>query len=216
MIALLAAGTALASCATQQREPVPVVPVAEAPAEAPAVAAKPELGSFGFDATGMDTTVLPGDNFYQYANGTWARYTPIPADKSNYGMFTKLDDLSRERTRTIVEEAAKDPANKIGAAYASFLDEAAVEAKGLAPFEPWLGEVRALDGKAGYAALLARAERLGIGTPFPMFIGQDDKQPDQYGLFMVQGGLGMPHRDYYLCDASRRPARQIVAPVTRC
>ena len=60
---------------------------------------------------------------------------------------------------TIVEEAAKDPASKIGAAYASFLDEAAVEAKGLAPFEPWLDEVRALSSKPGYAALVARADR---------------------------------------------------------
>jgi len=199
LIAMLAAGTALASGATQQPEPTPVAPVAlrvEAPATAPA--AKPEIGTFGFDTAGMDTTVLPGDNFYQYSNGTWAKNTPIPADKSNYGMFTKLDDLSRERTRTIIEEAAKDPGNKIGAAYASFLDEAAVEAKGLAPFDPWLGEVRALSSKAGYAALLARAERLGINTPFGLGIGQDDKRPDRYGLFMVQGGIGMPDRDYYL------------------
>ena len=198
LIALLAAGTALASCAAQQPGPAPAAPLVEAPEPAPTPAAKPEIGSFGFDTAGMDTNVAPGDNFYQYANGTWARNTPIPADKSNYGMFTKLDDLSRERTRTIVEEAAKDPANKVGAAYASFLDEAGVEAKGLAPFEPWLGEIRALSSKAGYAALLARAERLGVSTPFPMFIGQDDKQPDQYGLFMVQGGIGMPDRDYYL------------------
>ena len=198
LIAMLAAGTALAGCATQQPGPAPAPPLVETPAPAPVPVARPEIGSFGFDAAGMDTTVLPGDSFYQYANGTWAKNTPIPADKSNYGMFTKLDDLSRERTRTIVEEAVKDPANKIGAAYASFLDEAAVEARGLAPFEPWLGEVRALSSKAGYAALLARAERLGIGTPFPMFISQDDKRPDRYGLFMVQGGLGMPDRDYYL------------------
>src|SRR3990170_951063 len=128
LIALLAAGTALASCATPQPEPAPIVaPPVEAPAPAPA--AKPELGSFGFDATGMDSAAAPGDNFYQYANGTWARNTPIPADKSNYGMFTKLDDLSKERTRLIIEDSAKDPASKIGAAYASFLDEAAVEAR---------------------------------------------------------------------------------------
>ena len=64
----------------------------------------------------------PGDNFYNHANGTWAKNTPIPADKSNYGMFTKLDDISRERTRVIIEEQAKDPASKIGIAYNAFLD----------------------------------------------------------------------------------------------
>ena len=89
---------------------------------APAVAAssaKPQYGTFGFDTAGMDKSVAPGDNFYQYANGTWVRNTAIPADKSNYGMFTVLEDLSRDRTRQIIEEQAKDPNSKIGNAFAS-------------------------------------------------------------------------------------------------
>ena len=202
LIVVLAAGTALAGCAVQ---PVPPVAVSPAVAEAapPAPAPQPQIGTFGFDKTGMDTTVLPGDNFYQFANGTWAKTTPIPPDKSNYGMFTVLDDLSKERTRTIVEEAAKDPSNKIGNAYSSYLDAATVEAKGLSPFEPWLNEIRSLSSKSGYPALLARAERLGIGTPFAAFIGQDDKQPEHYALTMVQGGIGMPDRDYYLSNDAK-------------
>ena len=72
-------------------------------------AAKPQLGNFGFDMAGMDTAVAPGDDFYAFANGTWARTTAIPADKSNYGMFTALDDLSKERTRLILEEAKNGP-----------------------------------------------------------------------------------------------------------
>ena len=196
LIAMLAAGTALASCATQQPEPAPVVPPAEAPAPAPAP--RPEIGSFGFDMAGMDTSVLPGDNFYQYSNGTWARNTPIPADKSNYGMFTKLDDLSRERTRTLIEESAKDPNSRIGAIYASFMDEAALEAKGLAPFTPWLDQIRGTTTKAALPKLYADASRMAVGMPFGGFVGQDDKQPDQYILSMYQSGLGMPDRDYYL------------------
>ncbi|HEU4704916.1 MAG TPA: M13 family metallopeptidase, partial [Sphingomicrobium sp.] len=204
MIVLLAATSALAGCAAHRVAPVEAAPAVEPAAAAEAAPApKPELGSFGFDTAGMDTTVRPGDNFYQFANGTWAKNTPIPADKSNYGMFTRLDDLSKDRTKTIVEEAAKDPSNKIGNAYSSYLDEAAVEAKGLAPLEPWLGEVRSLKSKAGYPALLARAERLGIGTPFAAFIGQDDKQPENYALTMVQGGIGMPDRDYYLSSDAK-------------
>ena len=62
-------------------------------------APKPQYGAFGFDTAGMDPSVAPGDDFFGYANGTWARNTPIPADKSRYGMFNVLDDLSRERTR---------------------------------------------------------------------------------------------------------------------
>ncbi|HXG81759.1 MAG TPA: M13 family metallopeptidase [Sphingomicrobium sp.] len=177
-----------------------------APAEVPpppAPAPKPELGTFGFDSAGMDRSVLPGDNFYQFANGTWARNTPIPADKSNYGMFTKLDDLSKERTRAIIEEAAKDPNSKIGTAYNSYLDTAGIEAKGLAPIQPWLGEIKALSSRANYVALAAKAGRYGIGIPFGLFVGQDDKSPDRYVTQMFQGGIGMPDRDYYLLADER-------------
>ena len=196
-MAMLAAGTALASCTASPPPEVaaPVVP-AEVPAAAPAP--KPELGTFGFDTSGMDSTVLPGNNFYQYANGVWAKGTEIPADKSNYGMFTRLDDISKERTRAIIEDAAKDPTNKIGLAYNAFLDTAAIEAKGLAPLQPWLTEINRLDKRSGYAGLLAKAGRYGVGTPFGLFVGQDDKQPDRYVAAMYQGGIGMPDRDYYL------------------
>ncbi len=203
-IVFLAATTALAGCAATTAPPVEVAGpvVVETPAQV-AVAPKPELGTFGFDTAGMDTSVRPGDNFYQYANGTWARNTPIPADKSNYGMFTKLDDLSKERTRLIIEEAAKDPNNKIGAAYASFLDEAAVEAKGLAPFQPWLNQIKAVNSKADLPALYAAADRMGISQPFPAFIGLDDKVNTQYAYTMVQGGIGLPDREYYLAKDAR-------------
>ncbi len=177
-------------------------PAPEAPAVAAAPAAKPQLGTFGFDAAGMDTAVAPGDDFYAFANGTWTRTTAIPADRSNYGMFTALDDLSKERTRLILEEAKNDPSSKIGRAYAAFLDEAAVEARGLAPIQPWLNKIRATD-KAGMPALMAEADRNGVGHLFGGFVGQDDKNPDVYIYTMFQGGIGMPDRDYYLKDSER-------------
>src|SRR3546814_17307212 len=105
----------------------------------------------------MDRTVLPGDDFYAYANGAWAKATAIPADKSNYGVFTELADLSQQRTRDILEAAKSDPNSKICRASSAFLDPAAVEAKGLAPVEPWLNKVRPVD-KAGLAALFAEAD----------------------------------------------------------
>ena len=205
-LAYLSATTMLAGCAARDAAPPVLAPPAEAVAVDPApvpAAPKPKLGTFGFDTPGMDTNVRPGDNFYQYANGTWAKTTPIPADKSNYGMFTMLDDLSKERTRLIIEEAAKDPDNKIGAAYASYLDEAAVEAKGLAPFRPWLDQIKAVDSKAALPALFAAADRMGISHPFPSFIGLDDKVNTQYAFTLVQGGIGMPDRDYYLGTDAR-------------
>ncbi len=181
----------------------------EKAATAPATetTAKPEIGDFGFDLTGMDKNVQPGDDFYGYANGTWAKNTQIPADKSNYGMFTALADLSQKRTQEILEGAKADPNSMIGRAYSSYLDSAAVEAKGLAPIQPWLTKVRAVD-KAGLAKLLSEADRSGIQHFFGGYVGQDDKNPDVYIYTMFQGGIGMPDRDFYLKDNERNTKLQ--------
>jgi putative endopeptidase len=199
-VVFLAASTALAGCAasTAQLPPPPVQAEAAPDSPPPPTAPKPQYGTFGFDSAGMEKDVAPGDNFYQFANGTWAKNTPIPADKSNYGSFNILDDLSRERTRGLIEDQAKDPNSKIGNTYASFMDTAAIEAKGLSSFEPWLSEIRGVNAKADLAKVYADADRLGIGGPFGMFIGQDDKLPEQYALNLFQAGIGMPDRDYYL------------------
>jgi len=204
LLTLLAASTALSACATshvtpaERAEQTAIVADAAVGPVAPATADRPQIGSFGFDFAGMDRSVAPGDSFYTYANGTWVRTTPIPADKSNFGMFTVLDDLSRSRTKEILDEARGDPASRIGNAYASFLDEAGVEARGLAPIRPWLDRIKAVTAKSGYAALVAEADRAGIGGPVGAFVNQDDKNPDVYALNLVQAGLGMPDRDYYL------------------
>ncbi|WP_294322667.1 M13 family metallopeptidase [uncultured Sphingomonas sp.] len=197
VLTTLLAASALSACTTAPTGPVETA--ATTPAPAPEAAApKPEIGDFGFDVAGMDRSVKPGDNFYKYANGNWERITPIPADKSNYGMFTALDDLSKTRTRELLDAAKGDPNSKIGTAYATYLDQAAIEAKGLAPIQPWLNEIKGLSSKAGYAALAAKASQAGVGAPFGAYVGPDDKQPTVYALQTAQGGLGMPDRDYYL------------------
>ena len=185
------------------------VPALAKDAAAPATSApaKPQIGDFGFDLTGMDKSVQPGDDFYAYANGTWAKNTAIPADKSNYGMFTALADLSQKRTQEILEAAKADPNSMIGRAYASYLDSAAVEAKGLAPIQPWLAKIRSVD-KAGLAALLAEADRSGVAHFFGGYVGQDDKNPDVYIYTIGQGGIGMPDRDFYLKDSERNTKLQ--------
>lgn len=170
-------------------------------------AAKPEIGDFGFDLGGMDKSIQPGDDFYGYANGTWAKNTQIPADKSNYGMFTALNDLSQTRTREILDTAKGDPNSMIGRAYASYLDSATVEAKGLAPIQPWLNKIRAVE-KPGLAALLAEADRSGVQHFFGGYVGQDDKNPDVYTYIIFQGGIGMPDRDFYLKENERNTSLQ--------
>ncbi len=203
------AGSALALCASAFAQP-------DAPSSAPA-AGKPAYGTYGFDTTGMDTSAAPGDNFYQYANGTWAKNTPIPADKSNYGMFSVLDDLSKARTKDILDAARNDPTSKIGNAYTAYLDLKTVEAKGLTPIKPWLDQIKAVKTKADYAAIVAKAMRSGVATPFNGYVGQDDKAPDTYIYSVSQSGLGLPDRDYYLSDSPQmaKTRTEYVAYLTR-
>lgn len=188
----LAAGASVAQADQTQTNQTPADPAKSDPA------AKPTYGSYGFDSAGMDKSVKPGDDFYDYANGTWAKNTPIPADKSNYGAFNTLDDLSRERTKAILDAAQVDPNSKIGNAYASYLDAATVEKKGLAPVKPWLAKIKAVKDKASYAKLTAEAARAGIDGPFGFYVNQDDKDPETYILVLHQSGLGLPDRDFYL------------------
>lgn len=207
LIALAISGAsilALGACSTPAVQTSAVEPaVATTPAVAAPMRPQPTYGNFGMDMAGMDRTILPGNDFYGYANGQWARSTPIPADKSNFGMFSVLGDLSLDRTRGILDSARGDPSSAIGRAYASYLDEAGIEARGLAPLTPWLSEIRGLSSKAGYAALAAKADRAGISTLFGGYVGQDDRSPDHYIYTMGQGGIGMPDRDYYLGTAER-------------
>lgn len=195
---LALASVSLSACATHGAGDAPAAAPESAASTPAAPAPKPALGNYGFDESGMNRAVAPGDNFYQYANGTWEKNTPIPADKANYGMFTALDDLSKQRTQDILDEAKNDPASKIGNAYAAYLDEATVEARGLAPIKPWLDAIKAVRTRADYVAAVAQASRNGVPTPFGGYIGQDDKEPEQYIFTLSQSGLGMPDRDYYI------------------
>ncbi len=88
----------------------------------------------------------------------------------------------------------------LGRAYASYLDSATIEARGLAPIRPWLGKIKALKDRTGYSALVVEATQMGVGGPYLAYAWQDDKQPDRSILVMDQGGTGMPDRDMYLSD----------------
>ena len=138
----------------------------------------PQLGSFGFDSAGMDTSVSPADDFYLYASGKWAAQTPIPADKSNYGMFTALDDLSKDRVKLVLETEKDRKGSKAGDVYASYIDQAAVEKKGLKPIQSWLKTVRGVKSKVAFETLMPTAARNGVGALFGGYVGQDDKNPD--------------------------------------
>ncbi len=200
LLVLAASTTMLAGtlhAAVPRAAAAPVKKAAVGPVAGPA-ADRPQIGSFGFDAAGMDRAIRPGDNFYDFANGGWAKATPIPADRSNFGMFNVLEDLSNDRMRGIIEAAAKTPGSQIGDLYASFTDEGAVNARGLAPVKPQLAAIMAIKDRAAYARALGAALRDGVSGPIGASVSIDDKNPDRPVVQVGQSGLGLPDRDYYL------------------
>jgi putative endopeptidase len=164
------------------------------------------FGRWGFDETGIDPAVNPGDSFFDYVNGAWAARTDIPADKTRYGMFDALTDKTQEQVRAIVEEAARSGAaadtdtdtGKIGALYNAFMDEGHIERLDLAPIAADLAEIRETTTRPGIAALMGRSKRGLGGSLFNISINDDEKAPDRETLHVSQGGLGLPDRDYYL------------------
>ena len=158
----------------------------------------------------MDRSVPPGASFYRYANGHWLATTPIPPDKSNYGLFTALSDLSDERTREIIETSSGAPGSEersISDLYRSFLDEAAIEAKGLAPLQNRLKEIASIRNKTGVVHEFARLARELEDSPLETQVGQDDRDPEHHIANLGQGGLGLPDRDMY--DPEAKPFAEV-------
>jgi predicted metalloendopeptidase len=200
----LALAMTLAACANPPKAPEPVA-VQPAAAEAPAV---PALSS-GLFLDNFDKSVRPQDDLYRFVNGTWLAKTEIPADKSNYGSFTRLADEAEADLRVIVEEAAaaKAPAGSdqqlFGDFYSSFMDEAAAEQHGLAPLEPEVARIDAIKNRKQLLEYLARAQMIEVSNPIRFYIQPDAKRPDVYTIYADQSGLGMPERDYYLSKDAR-------------
>src|SRR5882672_1839352 len=163
----------------------------------------PKYGTWGFDVTGMDLSVKPGDDFFRYANGKWADRTQIPSDRTRYGNFDKLAELSENRLHALLEDAAagkiNDPdASKVAAAYASFMDEARADQLDAKPIERELAEIRRMTTKDQMTALMGKSNTSGFVSILPVYISIDAKAPTKYTVTAATGGLGLPDRDYYL------------------
>lgn len=168
------------------------------------IAATPADGSFGFDVAGMDRSIRPGDDFYAYADDAWTKKTVIPPDEGRVAMFLQMQLRSLGQVRTILDDAARRTGTKIGDFYASFLDEAAIDRKGIEPIRPELDQLAAVTGKPALAAFAASAQRQGVGGMFAVpwglaqMVSPDDRTPEAEIFHLRQGGLGLPDRDYYL------------------
>ena len=174
---------------------------AKAPPAPPA--AKPAIGSFGLDLAAGESSVKPGDDFFAYANGKWYDTFEIPSDRSSFGAFVELDELSKQRVREIVEQAAAgtQPAGsaqqKIGDYYASFMDESGIEAQGLTPAREALRRISSAASRQDIATVFGLP---GYASLFDIDLPPDLKNPDRYSVVISQSALGLPDRDYYLKD----------------
>ena len=165
-------------------------------------AAHSPFGAWGFDLAGRDTSVKPGDDFNEYANGTYLRTTEIPADKSRFGPFDVLYENAQSQLKSIIETSAAYPANenarKVGALYASFMDEAKIEQLGATPLAADLAAVKAVTDHAGMARLMGESHSGFGGSLFGIDVFEDLKNPNLNSAYLGQGSLGLPDRDYYL------------------
>ncbi len=176
----------------------------------------------GLDLAGRDLAVRPGDDFFAYANGGWIKSVEIPADRASWGAGAILAErVDKEVQDLILDLAASAPrpgteAAKIADHYAAFMDEAAIEAKGTAPLQPTLSRIAAITDRRALSAYLGaqmradvdvmNATSLRTDNVFGLWVAADFDQPTAYAPFILQGGLSLPNRDYYLSDEPRMAA----------
>jgi len=198
--ALLAAGPAPAQTKTPS---APAQAAAARPAAAADLSKAARLGTWGFDLTGRDTSVTPGQDFFQYANGGYVKALSIPSDRVSYGAFDVLNELSQNRLHVLLDKAAAEKAAtgdqaKVGALYRSFMAEPQVNGLGARPMAPDLAAIRAEKTKADVARTMGRSQHVFGGSIFAASVQVDAKDPDHYAVYLNQAGLGLPDRDYYL------------------
>ena len=185
------------------------------PSSTPAAAAsgaQPATQSAGLDLAGMDAAVAPGDDFFAYANGRWVANTEIPADRSSWGPLASLRELTSRRTAELMRLAASAPhgsdARKVGDYYASIMDETEIERQSLRPLRSWLARVAAIRNSRDLASFLGSTLRADVDplnntnfhtdNLFGLWVARSLTDPSRYEPFLLQGGLELPDRDYYL------------------
>ncbi len=173
----------------------------------------------GIDAAGMNKAANPGDDFYAFTNGTWLATTEIPADRGSWSAGAVLAEDTNKRLVALLEAAAKNRANATPAAriaadfYTAYMDEAAIEARGLAPVQSALQRVAAIGDKPALARALGESLRADVDplnntnffteNLFGLWVAQGLDDPTHYNAYLLQGGLGMPDRAYFVTVSER-------------
>lgn len=162
------------------------------------------IGAFGIDMSAVDPNVKPGDDFFQYVNGTWLNdpANAIPADRTSWGTNVILAEKGERDVKAIIDElsaaggAPGSNEQKIADYYNAFVDQERIDALGLAPIQPALDEAAALQTHEQVMRFIARPD-IGISAPIDVGITLDEGNPDRYLTVISHGGLGLPEREYY-------------------
>ncbi len=183
-------------------------------AAAPVGAQSPSLGS-GIDLKNISQAISPGKDFYEYINEGWLKKTEIPADRSNYGAFSILDDDTLAAVRQIIEEAAADKhatpgsdRQKVGTFFRNYMNVQQRNQAGIKPIARLLTAIEQLKDKHEVLPLAATLYRQGVGTVLGVMVEPDARRSDQYAVYIAQSGLSMPDRDYYLKPDAKYKAMQ--------
>ncbi|MEC8475114.1 MAG: M13 family metallopeptidase [Planctomycetota bacterium] len=164
----------------------------------------------GIDKSLFSSSVQPGDNFYLYANEKWLSDTEIPADKSNYGIFTLLADEADEQVRRLIELAAESEgkhgtaSQKVGDLYRSVLNTEKRNQVGIDPLKEFVAMVDAIKSHEEAAVTMGTLSKVGIYGPIAAYVSVDARQSDEYTVYVTQSGLTLPDREYYLDDENDR------------
>ncbi|MBS0422402.1 MAG: M13 family metallopeptidase [Proteobacteria bacterium] len=160
----------------------------------------------------MDTSVAPGNDFFAYANGGWLKATEIPADRSSYGTGAILAELNTRRIRDLIEHANEPQARPVVDFYTTYLDEAGIEKRGTEPLEPILKRIDAIQDRKALARFMGESVLADLDilnntqfhtiNLFDFWIAADLNAPNRYVPYLLQGGLTMPDRDYYISSAA--------------
>lgn len=153
------------------------------------------IGDWGFRVSGQNSSMPPGDNFYNYVSGTYIDELKIPADRTRWGQFDILNDLTQKQLHDLLEHE-KHYDTKVGKFFASYMDEDRLETLDIDPLQPTLNFIASMNGSSDFATMAAREPVGFFYSPFSFGIGADDRNPDRYCVMIDQGGLGLP-QEYY-------------------